>query len=154
MVDTLARQTSDSPVQIENSKQLRESAEFAKAVDYVKRDDIPGGVAMLRDGSSTTVQRITEIATAMRARKTAFSRHRLSQPTAARLSQRLSQQPVQAWCSFWLALHFFSSGDRRARVTRPSSSYATTISILKQPSKHEPPIFARRMKRYSASPTS
>jgi len=66
-VDTLARQTSDSPVQIENSKQLRESAEFAKAVDYVKRDDIPGGVAMLRDGSSTTVQRITEIATAMRA---------------------------------------------------------------------------------------
>ncbi|MGL4262847.1 MAG: sensor histidine kinase [Afipia sp.] len=71
-VDTLKKQTSDSPVQIENSKQLREFvelrlAEFIKAVDYVKRDDIPGGIAMLRDGNSTAVQRISEIATAMRA---------------------------------------------------------------------------------------
>lgn len=71
-VDTLKKQTIDSPVQIENSKQLREFvelrlAEFIKAVDYVKRDDIPGGIAMLRDGSSTAVQRISEIATAMRA---------------------------------------------------------------------------------------
>nr|HAQ93666.1 histidine kinase [Afipia sp.] len=71
-VDTLIRQISDSPVQIENSKQFREFielrlAEFTKAVDFVKRNDIPGGVAMLRDGSGTAVQRITEIATAMRA---------------------------------------------------------------------------------------
>ncbi|WP_024577553.1 MULTISPECIES: CHASE3 domain-containing protein [unclassified Afipia] len=71
-VETLIRQTSDSPVQIENSKQFRESielrlTEFTKAVDFVKRNDIPGGVAMLRDGSGTAVQRITEIATAMRA---------------------------------------------------------------------------------------
>lgn len=71
-VETLIKQTSDSPVQIENSKQFRESielrlTEFTKAVDFVKRNDIPGGVAMLRDGSGTAVQRITEIATAMRA---------------------------------------------------------------------------------------
>lgn len=71
-VDTLIRQTSDSQVQIENSKQLRETvelrlAEFTEAVDYVKRNDVPGGVAMLRDGSDTAVQRINEIATAMRA---------------------------------------------------------------------------------------
>ncbi|MFX6246450.1 hypothetical protein ABTF77_21350, partial [Acinetobacter baumannii] len=62
-VETLIRQTSDSPVQIENSKQFRESielrlTEFTKAVDFVKRNDIPGGVAMLRDGSGTAVQRI------------------------------------------------------------------------------------------------
>ncbi|WP_425994171.1 sensor histidine kinase [Afipia sp. DC4300-2b1] len=71
-IDTLTRQISDSPVQIENSKKFREFielrlAEFTKAVDFVKRNDIPGGVAMLRDGSGTAVQRITEIATAMRA---------------------------------------------------------------------------------------
>jgi hypothetical protein len=71
-VDKLANLTIDSPVQIESSKQLREAigsrlAEFTKAVDYVKRDDIPGGIAMLRDGSGTAVQRIGDLATAMRA---------------------------------------------------------------------------------------
>ncbi len=71
-LDKLSALTSDSPVQIESAKQLRAAiqsrlAEFAKAVDYVKRDDIQGGIAMLRDGSGTAVQRIGETAAAMRA---------------------------------------------------------------------------------------
>ncbi|CAN5316022.1 CHASE3 domain-containing protein [soil metagenome] len=71
-VDKLATLTGDSSVQIDNIKQLRSAvdsrlADFAKAVDYVKRDDIPGGVAMLRDGAGTSVQRVGDIAAAMRA---------------------------------------------------------------------------------------
>lgn len=70
-VDKLAALTTDSPVQIDNVKQLRiavESrlADFAKAIDYVKRNDIPGGVAMLRDGSGASVQRVGEVAAGMR----------------------------------------------------------------------------------------
>ncbi len=71
-VDKLTNLTIDSPVQVESSKQLREAiesrlAEFTKAVDYVKRDDIPGGIAMLRDGSGAAVGRISGVAAAMRA---------------------------------------------------------------------------------------
>lgn len=70
-IDKLASQTTDSPVQIENSKQLRAAAqsrldEFAAAIDFVRRNDIPGGIDMLRDGSGAAVQRIGEIASAMR----------------------------------------------------------------------------------------
>jgi signal transduction histidine kinase len=71
-VDKLARQAGDNPVQIENSKQLRTPvearlAEFARAIDYVKRNDVAGGVAMLREvGASDSVQRIDEITNAMR----------------------------------------------------------------------------------------
>ena len=70
-VDKLAALTTDSPVQIDNVKQLRiavESrlADFATAIDYVKRNDIPGGVAMLRDGSGASVQRVGEVAAGMR----------------------------------------------------------------------------------------
>jgi CHASE3 domain sensor protein len=68
----LGQQTSDSPVQVENVKQLRAAvdsrlAEFSKAIDYVKQNDIPGGVAMLRDESGISARRIGEFATAMRA---------------------------------------------------------------------------------------
>ena len=71
-MDQLANLTVDSAVQIENSKQLREAInsrldEFRQAADFVKRNDIPGGIAMLRDGSGAAVQRIGEVATAMRA---------------------------------------------------------------------------------------
>jgi hypothetical protein len=70
-LDRLTRLTSDSPEQTAKTKALREAvnarlAEFATAVDFVKRNDIPGGVAMLRDGSSTVVRQIGEIATSMR----------------------------------------------------------------------------------------
>jgi signal transduction histidine kinase len=72
-VDKLARLAGDNPVQIENSKLLRAPVkarleEFAKAVDFVKRNDIAGGIAMLREtGASDSVRRIDEIAGAMRA---------------------------------------------------------------------------------------
>ena len=71
-VDKLTRLAGDNSVQIENSRQLRAPvearlAEFAKAIDFVKRNDIPGGIAMLRQpGASDSVQRINEVATAMR----------------------------------------------------------------------------------------
>jgi signal transduction histidine kinase len=72
-VDRLAQQAGDNPVQAENARQLRAPvearlAEFAKAIDFVKRDDIAGGIAMLREaGASDSVQRIGKITGAMRA---------------------------------------------------------------------------------------
>lgn len=72
-VDKLMQLSGDNPVQGENVSRLRplveaRLAEFAKAVDFVKRNDIAGGIAMLREaGASDTVQKIGEIADAMRA---------------------------------------------------------------------------------------
>jgi signal transduction histidine kinase len=71
-VDKLSGLSRDNPVQIENSKRLRGPVqarldEFAKEVDFVKRNDVAGAVAMLREPSaSESVQRINEIAGAMR----------------------------------------------------------------------------------------
>jgi signal transduction histidine kinase len=71
-VDKLAKLTGDNPIQIENSRQLRSPvearlAEFAKTIDFVKRNDVAGGIAMLREASaSDSVQRINEIAGTMR----------------------------------------------------------------------------------------
>ena len=71
-IDQLAKLTADSEIQIENSRQIRTAInsrldEFARAVEFVKRNDIPGGIDMLRDGSGAAVQRIGEIGTSMRA---------------------------------------------------------------------------------------
>jgi signal transduction histidine kinase len=72
-VDKLAKLTGDNPVQIENGKQLRTPVEarleeFAKAIEFVKRNDIAGGIAMLREaGASESVLRIGNVANAMRA---------------------------------------------------------------------------------------
>jgi len=72
-IDKLTRQAGDNPVQVENSRQLRPPVEarlreFAEAIDYARRNDIAGGIAMLRQaGASDSVQRINEIAGAMRA---------------------------------------------------------------------------------------
>jgi signal transduction histidine kinase len=72
-VDKLRQLTGDNPVQGENIKRLRPPvearlAEFAKAVDFVKRNDTAGGLAMLREvGASDTVRKIAEITGAMRA---------------------------------------------------------------------------------------
>ena len=71
-VDKLAKLTRDNPVQTESSKRLRPPVqarleEFAKAIDFVKRNDIAGGVAMLREaGASDSVQRMNDVAAAMR----------------------------------------------------------------------------------------
>jgi signal transduction histidine kinase len=72
-VDKLAKLTADNPIQIEYGRQLRAPVEarlqeFAKAVDFVKRNDIAGGIAMLRAASAgDSVERINDVATAMRA---------------------------------------------------------------------------------------
>jgi signal transduction histidine kinase len=72
-IDKLTRLTADNPLQIENVKQLRPPVqarldEFAKATDFVKRNDVAGGIAMLREaGASDTVRRINDVAGAIRA---------------------------------------------------------------------------------------
>jgi signal transduction histidine kinase len=71
-VDKLTALTTDNPVQTENAKQLRAPVqarleEFAKAVDFVKRNDVAGGIAMLREaGASDSVERMNDITNAMR----------------------------------------------------------------------------------------
>jgi signal transduction histidine kinase len=72
-VDKLAKLAGDNPVQIENSKELRAPVEarlreFAKVIDFVKNNDVAGGIAMLRETNvSDSVQRIDDVAGAMRA---------------------------------------------------------------------------------------
>jgi signal transduction histidine kinase len=70
-VEKLAALTSDNPVQTESAKKLRSAvderlAEFATAIDFVKRNDTPGGIAMLRDpGAGASVRTISEATAAM-----------------------------------------------------------------------------------------
>jgi signal transduction histidine kinase len=69
--DKLTKLTSDNPVQTELASKLRSAvgerlAEFAKAIDFVKRNDTAGGVAMLRDpGAGASVRAISEASAAM-----------------------------------------------------------------------------------------
>jgi signal transduction histidine kinase len=71
-VDKLAQQAGDNPVQIGNVKKLRplveaRLAEFARAIDFAKRNDTAGGIAMLREaGAGDSAKRIGEVAEAMR----------------------------------------------------------------------------------------
>jgi signal transduction histidine kinase len=64
--------TVDNPAQIENSKRLREQVnarldEFAATIDFVKRNDVAGGIAMLRQpDAADSVRQIDDIAGAMR----------------------------------------------------------------------------------------
>ena len=72
-IDKLTQLAADNPVQSENARQLRTPvearlAEFAKAIEFVKRNDITGGIAMLREaGASDSVRKIGEISRAMHA---------------------------------------------------------------------------------------
>jgi signal transduction histidine kinase len=72
-VDKLVQLTADNPAQAENSRQLRAPvearlAEFAKAIEFVRRNDIAGGIAMLREaGASDSVRKIGEVSRAMHA---------------------------------------------------------------------------------------
>ncbi len=71
-VDKLTVLSQDNPVQVENSKRLREPvetrlAELAKVIEFAKHNDLAGGVAMLRQASaSDTVRRMNDIASDMR----------------------------------------------------------------------------------------
>jgi signal transduction histidine kinase len=70
-VEKLIKLTSDNPVQTELADRLRSAVgerltEFAKAIDFVKRNDTAGGVAMLRDpGAGASVRAISEASAAM-----------------------------------------------------------------------------------------
>jgi signal transduction histidine kinase len=72
-VDKLTALTTDNPVQIENAKRLQAPVEarlqeFAKAIDFAKRNDVAGGIAMLREyGADESVEQMNSIANAMRA---------------------------------------------------------------------------------------
>jgi signal transduction histidine kinase len=71
-VDKLTQLASDNPVQAENTRRLRPQvdarlAEFAKAIEFVKRNDTAGGIAMLLEaGAGDSVRKIGEITSAMR----------------------------------------------------------------------------------------
>jgi len=71
-VDKLLQLSGDNAYQADNVKRLRPAvearlAEFARAVDFVKRDDTAGGVAMLREaGAGDSVRKIADISGAMR----------------------------------------------------------------------------------------
>jgi signal transduction histidine kinase len=106
-VDKLARLAGDNPVQIENSKQLRAPVqarldEFAKAIDFVKRNDIAGGVAMLHEpGAGDSVTRIDDVAAAMRTEEDRLFAQRTT--TAAR-TQRLASGVTVAGSGLVIAL--------------------------------------------------
>jgi signal transduction histidine kinase len=78
-LDKLAALTADNPLQVENAKRLRAPVEmrlqeFARAIEFVKRDDIAGGIAMLREADANeTVEQINSIANAMRAEENELS---------------------------------------------------------------------------------
>ncbi len=106
-VDKLAKLAGDNPVQIENSKLLRAPVEarleeFAKAIDFVKRNDIAGGIAMLREaGAGNSVQRINDVAGAMRAEEERLFALRTA--TADR-TQRLASMVTVAGSGLVIAL--------------------------------------------------
>ena len=68
-IDKLVQLTADNPAQAENTRQLRAPvearlAEFARAVAFVKRNDIAGGIAMMREaGGSDSVQKVDSFTT-------------------------------------------------------------------------------------------
>jgi signal transduction histidine kinase len=70
-LDKLTALTTDNPVQIENAKRLRAPVqsrlqEFGTTVDFAKRNNVAGGIAMLREyGANETVEQVNSIANAM-----------------------------------------------------------------------------------------
>jgi signal transduction histidine kinase len=92
-IDKLARLAGDNPMQIDNSKKLRAPIEarldqFAKAIDFVKRNDSAGGIALLRQSSTNdSIRQIDDVADAMRAEE---DRLLLLRTAAADRTQRLA----------------------------------------------------------------
>ena len=71
-IDKLSRLTNDNAVQAENTRQLRAPVaarleEFEKTIDFAKRHDVAGGIAMLRTSDyAQSARRVEEVADAMR----------------------------------------------------------------------------------------
>jgi signal transduction histidine kinase len=121
-VDKLVQLTADNPAQAENTRQLRAPvearlAEFARAIEFVKRNDIAGGIAMLREaGASDSVQKIAAVTTAMRAEEDQLFAERTA--TADR-TQQLASVVTVAGSGLVIALAgiaiFLVRGSSRAR---------------------------------------
>jgi signal transduction histidine kinase len=121
-VDKLAQLARDNPVQAENARQLRplveaRLAEFARAIEFVKRNDIAGGIAMLREaGASDSVQNIGEVSGAMRAEE---DRQFASRTATADRTQQLASVVTVAGSGLVIALAgisiFLVRGSSRAR---------------------------------------
>ena len=71
-IDELTRLAGDNPAQIDNSNQMRTPVqarldEFERAINFARRHDTAGGIAMLRESDSgNATQRISDIASRMR----------------------------------------------------------------------------------------
>jgi signal transduction histidine kinase len=91
-LDKLLGLTGDNKVQIEDGRRLRSAvesrlAELRKAVDFVRQDNVAGGVAMLRGGDADSVQTISDVTARMRAEE---ERLFTSRNIAADRSQRIA----------------------------------------------------------------
>jgi signal transduction histidine kinase len=110
-VEKLAALTSDNSVQIELSKKLRSAvdqrlAEFAKAIDFVKRNDSAGGIAMLRDpDAGAPVKAISDASAAMFAEENRLFAQRTQK---ADRTQVLASSVTIAGSSFVVALAVLS----------------------------------------------
>ncbi len=106
-VEKLAGLTADNPVQTENSKKLRplveaRLAEFAATVDFARRNDIAGGIAMLREGGAgDSARRIGEIGAAMRTEENRLFSLRTA---SAERSQLLASSVTMAGSGMVIAL--------------------------------------------------
>jgi signal transduction histidine kinase len=71
-IDELIRLAGDNPAQIDNSNQIRAPVqarldEFERAINFARRHDTAGGIAMLRESDSgNATQRISDVAGRMR----------------------------------------------------------------------------------------
>jgi len=91
-VDKLLGLTGDNRVQIEDGQRLRSAvesrlAELRKAADFVRQDNVAGGVAMLRGGDADSVRTIGDVTSRMRAEE---ERLFTSRNIAADRSQRIA----------------------------------------------------------------
>jgi signal transduction histidine kinase len=92
-IDQLSQLTGDNPAQVEHARQLREPVEarlneFEKAIDFAKRHDTAGGIAMLRSSDSgAAVRRTEDITNAMRSEEDHLFASRVA---AADRTQRLA----------------------------------------------------------------
>jgi signal transduction histidine kinase len=106
-VDKLAQQAGDNPVQADTVKKLRpvvetRLAELSRAVEFAKRNDLAGGIAMLREGgSSPAVANIAELTRAMRAEEDKLFQQRT---TTADSTQRLASLVTVAGSGLVIAL--------------------------------------------------
>ena len=105
-VDKLLGLTGDNKVQIEDGQRLRSAvesrlSELRKAVDFVRQDNVAGGVAMLRGGDADSVQTISDVTARMRAEE---ERLFTSRNIAADRSQRIASIVTVAGSGLVIAL--------------------------------------------------